>query len=86
MEIFYSSKFEKEFRRLPKNIQKRALEREQWFRENPFDSRLHTHPLTGSLDGNHAFSINDSYRILFVFGDSRKTVTFLRAGNHDIYD
>lgn len=86
MEINYSSRFEKDFRKLPSDIQKRALERESWFQENPFDTRLKTHPLKGPLDGLHSFSINGSYRIIFKFNDGKSSVWFLRVGTHDIYD
>lgn len=86
MEIFYSSRFERDFRGLAKDIQKRAIEREEWFRSDIYDSRLKTHPLKGPLAGVYSFSVSPTHRILFEFGESKAIVHFLRIGNHDIYN
>jgi len=61
-----------------------AEEKENIFRENPFDSRLKTHKLHGDLAGRWAFSISFSHRIIFTFAD-KKTVRFHDIGGHDIY-
>jgi mRNA-degrading endonuclease RelE of RelBE toxin-antitoxin system len=67
MEIYYTSRYKKDFRRLSKDIQSRIIEREDRFKVNPFDPRLRTHLLRGPLNLYHAFSINNTYRILFEF-------------------
>ena len=86
MEILYTARFEKDFRKLSKHVKESALERELWFRADPFDSRLKTHRLHGKLVGLYAFSLSGSHRVLFEFGDSKGRVHFLRIGSHDIYD
>jgi mRNA-degrading endonuclease YafQ of YafQ-DinJ toxin-antitoxin module len=86
MEILYSSRFEKDFRTLPKIIQKQAIERERWFRADVYDARLKTHSLKGPLRGLHSFSIYTQYRILFEFSPNKKEVYFLRVGTHDVYN
>ncbi|MDB5265439.1 MAG: plasmid stabilization protein [Parcubacteria group bacterium] len=86
MEILYTVRFKKDFHKLPKQIQLRALEREEWFLADPFDPRLKTHSLNGKLSKLYSFSITDSYRILFGFGEGRKVAEFFRIGRHDIYD
>ncbi len=86
MEIYYTSRYKRDFRKLPKLIQLRIVEREDWFMVDPFDARLKTHQLHGSLSALHAFSISSSYRIIFEFKESRKVALFLRVGQHDIYD
>ncbi len=84
MEIDYSSRFVRQFKKLPQNVQEEALKREKLFRKNPFDPRLKTHKLSGTLKDFWAFSISYSYRIGFTFvqGD---LVRFHAVGTHDIY-
>jgi len=84
MKIYYSSKFAREYKKLAKSIKKTAQEKEKIFRADPFDSRLKTHKLKGSLAGFWSFSINDRYRIVFEFAD-KETVWFHSAGDHSIY-
>jgi len=49
MRIYYSSKFEREYKKLSKEIKKLAEEKETIFRNNPFDLKLDTHKLRGRL-------------------------------------
>ncbi len=67
MQILYSSRFRKDLRKLSKELQIRAIERESWFRKDPHDLRLKTHALKGKLAGLYSFSVSNSYRILFKF-------------------
>ena len=83
MKIFYHPRFPKAFLGLPRNVQIKAERREKIFREDPFDSRLDTHKLHGKLKMQWSFAIDDKYRILFEFNNS--DVTFLDAGDHDLY-
>ncbi|MFH0791671.1 MAG: type II toxin-antitoxin system mRNA interferase toxin, RelE/StbE family [bacterium] len=85
MEIYYSGRFAKSYKKLPEKTRESARKREKIFRKDPFDSRLKTHKLKGNLSGFWAFSIDDSYRIIFEFRD-KNTVWFLLAGNHSIYE
>lgn len=84
MKIFYSSKFAREYHKLPLRVKKLAEKKEQIFRKNPFDRRLKTHKLKGSLKGFLSFSINQGYRIVFEFVNA-KTVWFHSVGDHSIY-
>jgi addiction module RelE/StbE family toxin len=52
------------------------------FLEDPFDSHLRTHKLSGKLKGTWAFSINEEYRVLFEFIDKYK-VLLIDFGTHD---
>jgi addiction module RelE/StbE family toxin len=86
MEIYVSSKFQKAYKKLPKQIKEKAKLRENIFRKNPFDPRLKTHSLSGKYKGYWAFSIDYSYRIMFKFLNATKTkVVFINVGKHDIY-
>jgi len=49
MKIYYSSKFAKEYRKLPLKIKLLAEKKEIVFRKDPFDPNLKTHKLTGKL-------------------------------------
>ena len=84
MEVYPSSKFTRNLRRLPYRIQERAIERDMVFRADPFDPRLETHKLHGKKKEEWAYSVGRSYRVSFVFlgGDS---VLYTDIGTHDIY-
>ena len=80
-----TSKFEKQYKRLPAKIKTAAQEKEKIFRNNVFDSRLNTHKLHGKDKEAWAFYITPhSYRIKFIFLTAER-ILFLEIGKHDIY-
>ena len=80
-----TSKFEKQYKRLPAKIKRVAQERETIFRNNIFDSRLNTHKLHGKDKEAWAFYVTPCrYRIKFIFL-SAKIVLFLEIGAYTIY-
>ena len=85
MKIIYSSKFAREYKKLPEDVKNFAEEQETIFRKDPFDLRLKTHKLKGKFDGFLSFSISYKYRIIFEFAKDKKTVYFHAVGDHDIY-
>ena len=85
MEVIYSSKFSREYKKLPKNIKDTAEQQETIFRNDPFDLRLKTHKLNGKFSDFFSFSIGYKYRIIFEFSKDKKVVYFHSVGNHDIY-
>ncbi|MEK7596314.1 MAG: type II toxin-antitoxin system mRNA interferase toxin, RelE/StbE family [Patescibacteria group bacterium] len=84
MEINLSARFKKSFRRLHPRIQKKAIEKTVIFRGNPFNSRLDTHKLHGDKKEEFAFSVNNSYRISFIFFENNNVI-FTDIGTHNIY-
>lgn len=86
MEIIYSSKFAREYKKIPDNIKTIAEEQEELFRKNPFDAKLKTHALKGKLRGFLSFSIGYKYRIIFEFANNKTVAYFHSVGNHDIYE
>ncbi len=84
MKIEYSPKFIKQFKKLPQETKAFALKCEKLFRNNPFDPKLKTHKLHGTMREYWAFSISYNYRIGFTFADSN-LVRFHAIGTHDIY-
>lgn len=85
MEIFYTVKFKREYKKLSSDIQTKAEKREVIFRKNPFSSKLKTHKLKGELDDFWSFSIDFSYRIIFELNNDKSVAIFHSVGNHDIY-
>ncbi len=81
--IWVTSHFTRQYRRLPANIQATAQAREILFRADAFDPRLHTHKLSGRMEGLWAFSVTHDIRIVFEFlaGDE---VLFHSIGSHDV--
>ena len=86
MDIIYSSKFAREYKKLPDNIKNIAEEQEQIFRTDPFDPKLKTHKLKGKLNGFLSFSIGYKYRIIFEFSDDKHIVYLHSVGDHSIYE
>jgi len=86
MKIVYSSKFAREYKKLPNNIKNIAEEQETIFRKDPFDPKLKTHKLKGKFSGFLSFSIGYKYRIIFELAKDKNTAYFHSAGDHDIYD
>lgn len=84
MKIYYSSKFAKEYKRLPLRVKIAAERKEKIFRENPRDPRLKTHKLTGKLKEYYSFSIDYQYRIIFEFQE-KSIIWFHSVGTHEIY-
>ncbi|MEI8174879.1 MAG: type II toxin-antitoxin system mRNA interferase toxin, RelE/StbE family [bacterium] len=84
MKIEYSSKFARQFKKLPREIKESAIKCESLFRINPFDPKLKTHKLHGTMQDYWAFSISYNYRIGFTFSEI-DYVKFHAIGSHDIY-
>lgn len=84
MKIYYSSKFAREYRKLPLAVKKLAEEKELIFRKDPHDPALKTHKLAGRLKGFWSFSIDYQHRIIFEFA-KEELIWFHSVGNHSIY-
>lgn len=85
MNIYYSKKFAREYKKLPLKVKKAAEGKEAVFRNNPLDASLKTHKLTGRLKDFWSLSINYKYRIIFEF--AKKDEIWLHSvGSHAIYD
>lgn len=84
MEIEYSPRFRKSFKKLSKEVKNKSVVCENIFRKNPFDPSLKTHKLHGAMKEYWAFSISYEYRIGFTFVTG-KLVRFHSVGTHGIY-
>ena len=84
MIIRLTSKFRKAYKKMPKMVKIKAEEKEKFFKDNPFDTRLDTHKLHGKYKEYWAFTVVGQYRIMFLFVGG-KFVDFINIGPHDIY-
>ncbi len=82
--IEYSKRFFKDLNKLPEQIVKIALRKEQLFKYNPLHPSLRLHSLKGNLKGTWSLSVTDNYRIIFDRSPNGDII-FLTIGKHDIY-
>jgi addiction module RelE/StbE family toxin len=85
MEIIYTSKFVREYKKLPDRIKSIAEEREKIFRKNPFDTKLKTHKLHGKFKEFWSFSVDYDYRIVFEISNNKNCFYFHSISDHSIY-
>ncbi len=86
MNIFYTSRFMRAYKKLPTEIKTKLYESEVIFRKNPFDPRLKTHKLAAEFRGYLAFSVDYKTRVIFRFKqDDEQIVYFESIGDHGIY-
>jgi len=82
MAIHTSSKFDRKYKKLPRNIKVKSETKEKIFKNNPFDPRLDTHKLHGKDKMCWSFSIDNIYRIKFIFLKENQ-ILYLDVGTHD---
>ena len=79
--VDYSTRFLRQLRKQPLEIQNLADAKDHLFRLNPFDSRLGTHKLHGKDRENWAYWVTRKIRIKFVFISDQ--VLYLEIGSHN---
>jgi len=82
MKIDYTSKFERQYRKLPNQIKIKTEKQEKLFRSNPFYPSLHTEKLTPRFKEIWSFRIDKNYRVVFKFL-KQDNALFLNIGAHD---
>lgn len=85
MEIIYTPKFQREFKKLPIGVKKITLIKESIFRNNPFNPILKTHKLHGKLKEFYSFSVDYDHRIIFEISENKNVFYFHSVSDHDIY-
>lgn len=65
-----------------KNLENKFKMGLEIFINNPFDSRLKTHKLSGKLKDLWSFTIEYDQRVIFYFTEDDKAV-FIDIGNHN---
>jgi addiction module RelE/StbE family toxin len=84
IKIYFHPQFKKSYKKLTLTIKKKAEIKEKIFRKNPFHPSLKTHKLKGKLKDIWSFSVDNKYRIIFIFDNN--DVIFLDIGGHEIYE
>jgi mRNA-degrading endonuclease YafQ of YafQ-DinJ toxin-antitoxin module len=82
--ILYTKAFLRQYNKLPKSLQIKALSAIELFKTNPTDGSLESHKLGGKLKDRYSFSVDYKTRVIFEFGGKDEFV-FLKIGDHDVY-
>ncbi len=85
MEIVYSQDFIKSAKLIPKPIQNKLAALLEIFKNNPFNPKLRTKPLTGPLKGIYSFRITRDWRVIFIFFNPETIFLLEAAHRKDIY-
>lgn len=81
MDIEYSSRFKRSFKKLDRQLQTTAWEKLGIFKQNQNDPRLKTHKLKSTE--YYAFSV--TYKIRVVFLITNQTVVLVNIDDHSLY-
>lgn len=84
MEIEYSPRFRRTLKKQPVEVKILMRDKLRIFINDPFDSRLRTHKLTGDFADCWAIWISYRYRIIFMYGDKGQVI-LLAIGDHSVY-
>lgn len=86
MKIQYTTKFKKQYKKLPIKIQKKFDDRIILFVEDPTNPVLRVHPLQGSYSGYWSMNISGDLRAVYL-KRSDELVIFALIGTHSqIYE
>lgn len=83
--VIYGGRFLKNAQRLPHFQQKKLAQLLETLGTQPFDSRLHTKPLSGRLTGFYSCRITRDWRIIFQFVDAATIKLVDVAHRREIY-
>lgn len=86
MEVSFSDSFKKVFKKRIKSTENESefWIRLEWFINDPFDSRLKTHKLSGKLKDLWSFSLEYDLRVVFYFTKEKpKRAVLVDIGTHD---
>lgn len=84
VQLYYTSQFKRDYKKLPEAIQALVKEKGALFQESPFHPLLKTHKLAGGSKRLWAFSIDPRIRVLFEFLGNGE-VQLLRVGDRSLY-
>ncbi|WP_036962018.1 type II toxin-antitoxin system YafQ family toxin [Pseudoclavibacter soli] len=81
MQIRFSKQFRKQYQRLPKPLQQTTRRRLELWQEDPMNSLLRVHRLSGRLQHLYSLSVTGDLRVLYeLIGD--EIVIFQMVGTH----
>ena len=82
MQIEYSRRFIKNFKKCPKYIQEKFSERLELFLVNRSAEILNEHCLSRKLIGFKSINISGDYRAIFEVIDKKDVIYFITIGTH----
>ncbi len=88
MEITFDDSFKKSYRKRVQgreDLERRFRIKLERFRDNPFDSSLKTHKLSGKLKDLWSFSVEYDNRAIFYFTDEEKAVSIDIGSPDQVY-
>lgn len=82
MQIEYSKKFIKEFKKSPEIVKKSLKDKLNIFIVDKYDPRLNNHPLSGKLNRYRSININNDWRAIFEELNKGEIIYFIAIGTH----
>jgi addiction module RelE/StbE family toxin len=82
MQIEYSKKFIKEFKKCPSHIKVNFKTRLKVFMDNQHHSILNNHSLVGELKNYRSINITGDWRAIFTEINSGQIIYFVAIGTH----
>lgn len=82
MQIEYSKKFIKEFKKCPDHVKQAFKQRLQIFINDEYNPILNNHCLIGELKDRRSINVNGDWRAIFQQRDSGEIVYFVAIGTH----
>ena len=80
MILYFSTRFRREYRRLPSKIQQQTDERLRMFKASQFHPLLNNHLLGGEYKGCRSINVTGDYRAIFEI--RAEDYIFIRIGTH----
>lgn len=81
MKFQYTSKFKKQYKKLPPKIQKQFDDRLRLFVMEPKNPVLRTHPLKGLYQGYWSINLNGDFRAIYL-QKGEEIIIFALIGTH----
>ena len=66
MIIKFSKQFQNQYKKLPQKLQAKTKQRIELWREDPYNSLLRLHRLSGELSGYYSINITGDVRVLYA--------------------
>ncbi len=84
MEILYTKRFQKHYKKLDSYIQTRVKSSIRIFQENPWDTKLRNHPLEWEYIGYRSIDVTGDFRIVFaeLSDDTYELIELIDVGTH----